>query len=455
MLRRLRTAVDLLAATLSEEKFNGAAVVFATELAQALGCERVSFGLQRKRHPRLQAVSYSAEIGQKMNLTRAIERAMEESMAQQGEVVYPQAREEMTICREHEELSRLQSMASVLTVPLYIQGRFYGAVTCERAADRPFSELEVEFVRAVAGLVGPALESKYVNDRPLPVKIWTSFKGLLQKLLGKGHLGFKLAALLIVAVVTFFSVADGDYRLTADTALEGAIQQAIVVPFDGYIDSAARRAGDVVRQGEVLCALDERDLHLEKLAKVSNQRQMERQYQEAVATRDRAQAAIIKAQVEQLQAEIDLIDNRLGRTRLRAPFDGLLVSGDLSQRMGGAVTQGEVLFELTPLNAYRVILKVDERRIGDVMEGQEGSLFLSSLPNRRYPFKVEKITPLTTAEGGRNYFRVEATLHEIDGSLRPGMEGVGKIYIDRRKLISIWTREFVDWFRISAWSWLP
>jgi multidrug efflux pump subunit AcrA (membrane-fusion protein) len=162
---------------------------------------------------------------------------------------------------------------------------------------------------------------------------------------------------------------------------------------------------------------------------------------------------IIKAQLAQAQAEMDLLDARLARTTLAAPFSGLVVSGDLSQRLGGAVEQGEVLFEVTPLDAYRVILKVDERRIADVTVGQSGTLVLSSLPDNRYPFIIDKITPITKAEDGRNYFRVEAHLQQIDNSLRPGMEGVGKIDIDRRKLIGIWARDFVEWLQLTLWKW--
>ena len=55
----------------------------------------------------------------------------------------------------------------------------------------------------------------------------------------------------------------------------------------------------------------------------------------------------------------------------------------------------------------------------------------------------------------RNYFRVEAQLQSEAGRLRPGMEGVGKISVEERKLIWIWTRSLVDWVHLMAWSWLP
>lgn len=72
------------------------------------------------------------------------------------------------------------------------------------------------------------------------------------------------------------------------------------------------------------------------------------------------------------------------------------------------------------------------------------------------PITVEKITPLSTAEEGRNYFSVEARLDtEITPLLRPGMEGVGKIDVDQRKLIWIWTHKIVHWFRMFFWTWWP
>jgi hypothetical protein len=35
------------------------------------------------------------------------------------------------------------------------------------------------------------------------------------------------------------------------------------------------------------------------------------------------------------------------------------------------------------------------------------------------------------------------------------MEGVGKIEVDRRRLVWIWTHEALDWLRLKLWAWLP
>jgi hypothetical protein len=56
---------------------------------------------------------------------------------------------------------------------------------------------------------------------------------------------------------------------------------------------------------------------------------------------------------------------------------------------------------------------------------------------------------------GRNFFRVEASIDKAPETLRPGMEGVSKIYVDRRGLAWIWTHEVINWARLKIWNWLP
>ena len=134
---------------------------------------------------------------------------------------------------------------------------------------------------------------------------------------------------------------------------------------------------------------------------------------------------------------------------------GLVVSGDLSQLIGASVQRGLELFQVAPLDAYRVILEVDVTEIAAVAVGQTGGLLMSSLPNEPLAYTVERITPIAEVEEGRNFFRVEARLHEISPRLRPGMEGIAKTYVDDRLLIWIWTYKLVNWARLKLWSWLP
>ena len=108
-----------------------------------------------------------------------------------------------------------------------------------------------------------------------------------------------------------------------------------------------------------------------------------------------------------------------------------------------------------PLDAWRVILKVDERDIAYLREGAPGEMVLASMPGRVYALNVKKITPVSVAEDGRNYFRVEAVLPEGAVPLRPGMEGVAKIQSEKRSLLWIWTHRLTDWLRLAMWEYMP
>ena len=85
----------------------------------------------------------------------------------------------------------------------------------------------------------------------------------------------------------------------------------------------------------------------------------------------------------------------------------------------------------------------------------QGKLKLTGLPGTTLEFTVTRITPVSEAADGSNYFRIEAELDDAPAILRPGMEGIGKIEIDERRLLWIWTHRMFDWFRLTAWSWLP
>src|SRR5207237_9047193 len=110
---------------------------------------------------------------------------------------------------------------------------------------------------------------------------------------------------------------------------------------------------------------------------------------EGVAKHDRSASRVRAEQVAQAEAQLNLTDEKLARTRLVAPFDAVVVSGDLSQQLGAPIDQGKVLFELAPLDAYRVVLQVDERDISYVELGQSGELALTGLTGATLPFKVK------------------------------------------------------------------
>lgn len=453
---RLVTVLELIATSLQHDRFQAAATAVVTELATVLGCERVSIGFRKRKHIHVQALSHSASFGKKTNLIRDLGAVMDEAVDQLATVIYPQQKGgPFQVTRAHAELAKQHGAGTVCTVPLTEGGEVLGALTLERPVGEEFDNRTIELCEQAALLVGPVLDVKRKEDRWLIKKAGDSIETHLRHLVGPRHMVLKVSTAAVLAVVIFFTFAKGEFRVTADASLEGTVQRAVAAAMSGYIADSSTRAGDIVKKGELLATIDDRDLRLEKLKWVSQQAQLQREYSEALAEHERAKTRILSAQLEQAKAQLELIEEELARTRIIAPFNGIVVNGDLSQSLGAPVERGDVLFQLAPLDAYRILMKVDERDITYVKIGQDGNLALASMPSDKIPMVVDKITPVSAVEQGRNYFRVEARLKGPLNKLRPGMEGVGKINIDRRRLAWIWTHKLTHWIRMWVWSWWP
>lgn len=453
---RLVTVLELIATSLQHERFQAAATAVATELASTFGCERVSIGFMKGHHVQLRGLSHSAAFAKKANLIRAIEGAMDEAADQLATVLFPPRKDgAFQVTRAHAELLQQHGTGAVCTIPLMAGTLVLGAIVLELPTGAEFDARTVELCEHAALLVGPVLDVKRREDRWFVEKGWDSLLTQWRHLVGPRHAALKLGTAVCVLAVLFFSLVNGDYMITADASLEGTVQRAVTAAMQGYILDARARAGDIVRSGDVLATLDDRDLRLERLKLESQGSQQESERRQAIAEGNRAKARILEAQLGQVQAQIILVDEQIARTRLLAPFDAVVVKGDLSQSLGAAVERGNVLFEVAPLDTYRVIMKVDERDITEVAVGQGGRLALTSMPNDEFSLVVDKITPVSVVDQGRNFFRVEAVAKGAVDKLRPGMEGVGKIQVDRRKLIWIWTHKLVHWTRMWVWSWWP
>jgi len=454
-LARLALAADLVATAVQERRFAASALAVANELAARMNCDRVAIGMEKSGSIEVQAISHNASFDRKTNLVRLIGEAMDEVLDLDAAIVHPAPGDDAAAAMAHAELARELKDAAVCSVPLVQDGHSIGVLTLERVAGEAFDALALEVCTTVGLLLGPILGLKRENERSAWQRLREAAAGGARALFGPRHPGAKLLAALAAIAVVLLSVVSSEYRVSAKTVIEGEVQRAAVAPFEGYIAASPLRAGDRVAKGQLIAQLDERDLRLERARLESERDQLLGKHRQALAALDRASMAMVAAQIAQAEAQLSLVEDKLARAAIVAPFDGMIVSGDLSQLLGTPVEQGKVLFQVAPLDAYRVILQVDERDIGQVHLGQSGELALSGMPGERLRFTVKQITPLSTSEDGRNYFRVEAQLADASARLRPGMEGVGKIAAGPRKLVWIWTHPLLDWLRLAAWKWLP
>ncbi|MDD5389791.1 MAG: HlyD family efflux transporter periplasmic adaptor subunit [Gallionellaceae bacterium] len=457
-LERSAYLFDLALAALSEADFGKSSLAVVNRLAQRFNCHQVLFGLEKGKTVRVETVSHSAWFEEKANLVNLAAQAMNEAFDQRSRIVVPEPESGATLitaaCRRYLEDSGSHALCAL---PLEAGNRVAGVWLLER--DEPFSDEELDVLDALTLTLGPIMALKLNVEESLFSHTRRAWSHGLRKLTDTSRPGYKLLAIAIALLLAVLALYQTDYRVASQAVVEGATQRVAVAPFQGYIQSAPKRAGDVVHAGEVLATLEDRDLRLEKVRWEAELQVSLRKEQEAMSKGERVDFRLASAQANQARAQLNLAEEKLARVRVVAPFDGVVVRGDLSQQLGSPVEQGKVLFELAPLEAWRVILKVDERDIADVRAGQPGELMLTSLPGQAFPFRVKKVTPVATAEDGRNYFRVEAGLTLKKGAtlpkMRPNMEGVGKVEAGEQSLLWIWTHRLGDWLRLTLWRWMP
>jgi hypothetical protein len=448
---RLILLLELLMSSLDSDDLEHAAQTVLSQASVSLECDRIALGFAYKQGIRLFTLANVAEFSRKIDLVQDLEAAMEEAV-DQGEVVsWPAEDHSLVICDAHQALAERQGNHRLMSIPFIRDSDHYGVLTFEWANAENSENLEL--ATAIAPIIGQVLLKGRTHDQgPLDMTrrlISAPFK----RLLGAGYLGTKILSICALALVVFFSLATGEFRIDTDTRLEGALNRALAAPFDAYLEEAIYRAGQVVKNGDLLAKLDDRDMRLELAKLKSQEAQYTRQLQLAQANWDSGQAGVVAAQLEQIQAQLNLVNSMLKRTEVRAPFDALVTSGDLSQDLGLPVTKGQVLFELAPLANYRLVLDVPEADIGYLRVGQTGELILKAFTDQPTGFEISLITPLAEARDGQNLFRVEAQLDAITEGMRPGLEGLAKVSVDERKLIWILTRELRYWLRLSLWKW--
>ena len=254
---------------------------------------------------------------------------------------------------------------------------------------------------------------------------------------------------LAAAVALFVPIP---YYIAAPARLEGSVQRVVVAPVDGFLEQVNVRPGDLVKSGQILAELATQDLQSERLRRRSELAQHENVYKAALARADRTQLVINQARAAEAQAQLQLVENQLQRAQLRAPFDGIVIKGDLPQQLGAPVQRGEVLLTLAPDDRYRLIVEVDERDVALVAAGLQGRLALAAAPESVFDFSVVRLLPVAVAADGRNFFEVEGALEAEGKALRPGMRGVAKISAGRRTAAWIVTHRMLDWLRLAAWS---
>ncbi len=220
--------------------------------------------------------------------------------------------------------------------------------------------------------------------------------------------------------VADIAAVDFTQELTLRGHTQASRKVAVKAEVDGRVVDTPVEKGASVAKGAALCVLESRarDQELAEARARLEQRRIEYEAAKALAAaghRSRTGLAQAKAALAAAQAEVRRKELALANTRIRAPFDGVVV--DRPVEIGDYLGVGGVCAEVAALDPLLVIASVPEAAVAHVAVGK--SVRLRFLDGGTAQGRIRFVAP--AADPATRTFRIEIALANPNGRLRDGL----------------------------------
>ncbi|NRA56721.1 MAG: efflux RND transporter periplasmic adaptor subunit [Phycisphaerales bacterium] len=469
----LDLAGRLIASINESTSFKGASIQLVNDLARAASADRVALGwvkgLGDSGVIRVQSLSDTEHVDRRLHMVRMLQAAMEECFDQTHAVVYPVPQADRpegdegepavdptlaaAVTHAHRELASSDARLRVASLPIRSGERVVGVVTIELSEDGMLTPERLELLQATLDLIGPVMELRRSDDRPLPQRAWHSTLKTGTWLVGPKHTAWKVAAFVALAILLTITFVKIPYRIDAQAELMAVSERAVAAPFAGVIATVPEgiRPGVQVTKGQLLLQLDTTELRESRIDARASVSAARREADEARKEQNMTAAEQALGRLEQEMARLRYIDVQIERSTITAPIDGTIVSGDPRRLIGSAIRVGEPMFRIASLNQLEVVARVPDSDIGYVSPESVGGFATRARPGERFQFEANSLVPMGQPDEGANIFELRGTLVETPGWLRPGMEGIAYIDTGDRRIIWILSRRIIDTARLWLW----
>jgi multidrug resistance efflux pump len=431
--------------------FLPAALAFCNGIATRFRCDRASLGWLEGGYVRLRAMSRTEQFDRQMAAAQLLETAMEECVDQDEEILWPPPEGVTTVARDHEKFASGQNAGNLCSVPLRLDGKVVAVLLCERS-EAPFNAVELQQLRLAGDQVVRRLAELHHYDRWFGAR-WAADCGrYFAGWLGPEHTWSKVTAIVLVLVLAALFLVRVTYRVGGNFILRSDQAEYLTAPFEGFIDQVFVRAGDHVTNNEPLVTLNRDELLLDQAAAVADFARYQRQSEKDRAANNIADMRIDEAQANQAKAQLDLVLYRLDHAIMRSAFDGVIVEGDLRERIGSPVKQGDALLRVTRLDTLYAQAEIPESDIHEILQKSTGEIAFVTQPKVKFPVTIETIEPAAVTKKDGSVFLVR--LQPARGAetwWRPGMTGLCKLTAEKRSLFWILTHRTVDFLRMKLW----
>ncbi|UCG76044.1 MAG: efflux RND transporter periplasmic adaptor subunit [Gemmatimonadota bacterium] len=233
-----------------------------------------------------------------------------------------------------------------------------------------------------------------------------------------------------VSVATVQTVVEA---ISATGQIEAVQSIALGPEVEGRIVEILAREGTEVQRGTPLFKVDDAELKAE-VARLQAQRDLAAQAlqrtQALIEQRATSPAQLDEAEANArtTQAELDLLQVRLERTVVRAPFSGVV--GERLVSVGDYVSRATPLTTLQTVNPQRASFQVPERYAGALDVGQTVTFRVAAVEARTFSGVVEFVDPIVSLPS--RTITVKARVPNPDRYLKPGMFIEASLAIEER-----------------------
>jgi biotin carboxyl carrier protein len=435
------------------------AFTISNNLRNRTSCEQVAFGLARGKRVEILSISGYDEVKSESPSVLQLLAAMEECL-DMGETIVQQrgpwsadalddsARSDYRLHRQWREANAGSAVASLL---LPADEDRTAILSLQRAANAPFSPEEIEQIREMTAPYVAAFGLLDRASRSLPAHACAWIRALWQTARTPGQWTRKVAVVASLLLFGWIAVGSVDYRVTVPSTVIPSRSRHVSAPFEGILGAVHVTAGDRVRGGEVLAVFEHHELRLER-----DRLRAELQFQqldagEAMATREPVKVSLARARARLLAARLETLERKIEQAMVSAPFDGLVVKGDLRKRVGSRLPLGETLFEIAAEDGFRLQLEVPEYAAADLRVGLTGEFAAHARPDHTGFFSIERVTPQAESRRGANVYLAEAALDLREPWMRAGIEGLGKIDVGGKPVWWAAFHQVIDYLRLRFW----
>ncbi len=445
-LNSLAAIVELVSNIEQQASVDAAANALVNDVAKFLGCARVALATKDGDHLRLRAISGLNSFDQHSETVTLIRETLAESELHDGLCVWPPEDDKKSALLAHQTLSKQLNFNSVLTSRLIsVDGNTIGAWLFADNGDLIASERFANFIRAASPRLASAIQIVDRSDRGIVARIKQRIASSLSDRKGK-------AVLALCALLCGIMLLPMHYRVRCQCVVEPVSRRFAVAPFDGMVDEGLVEPGDIVSAGSLLAKMEGRELKWELSSLQAKRGQAEKKREVELSERNIPEVLILQLEVEELDARIDVLGYRTEHLEIKAPVDGVVLSGSLEKGQAAPVGTGDVLYEIGPLTSLRVEIEVPASEVAQISVGQEVKIWINGLETDPIKARIQQLQPRSELRHDKNVFIAKVAIANPGNRLRPGMRGSARISGPRHPLA--WNLLHKPWeYAVSRLTW--